>query len=208
MNLSEKKKLRHSLLNKIYEETGGNKNTILHFDDDWKELTSDYNEFQSAAQYLQGESLIERAAMGDYFRITHYGVKEMEESLSEPDTPTSHFPPLNVIYVQNMNHSQIQQGNSHSQQTQINTTNNDVSKSLIELLEKFKNSANANETQVELAESYINTLISQSKVPIADRDTGLISKTWDKLSKLSTLVALGEFALKAYPVVKVFFGLP
>src|SRR3569832_1228025 len=49
--------------------------------------------------------------------ITHFGIKEVEAALSEPDKPSHYFPPVNVINVHQMNNSVIQQGNLHSQQS-------------------------------------------------------------------------------------------
>ena len=56
--------------------------------------------------------------MGGAISITHPGVKEIEEALSHPEEATEHFPPVvNIINVQNMVGSQIQQGTTGSTQT-------------------------------------------------------------------------------------------
>jgi hypothetical protein len=45
----------------------------------------------------------------DHLRILHAGVIEVEDALSQPDKPTKHFPPMNIIYVERMYDSQFAQ---------------------------------------------------------------------------------------------------
>lgn len=60
-------------------------------------------------QYLESERLIEIKGVPDGTSITHYGVRMIEEALSDPNKPTYYFPPANFIYVGQMINSQIQQ---------------------------------------------------------------------------------------------------
>jgi len=57
--------------------------------------------------------------VGGGLSITHWGVKEVEQAISKPDESTEHFPPVNIINIENMNNSQIQQGTVSSTQTQV-----------------------------------------------------------------------------------------
>jgi hypothetical protein len=50
-------------------------------------------------------------------RFEHYGVRAVEDAVNHPDEPTENFPPFNVIVVENMFNSQIQQGTTNSSQT-------------------------------------------------------------------------------------------
>lgn len=68
--------------------------------------------------------------------ITHEGIRQVERALSSPDEPTDYFPPINVIYVGSMHHSQIQQGTLESLQHQSSA---DVSRDqLLEFIEEAR----------------------------------------------------------------------
>jgi hypothetical protein len=68
-------------------------------------------------QYLEGEHLIKHENLDGDISITHDGVREVEEALSNPDRPTHYFPPVNIIQINHMEGSQIQQGTILSVQT-------------------------------------------------------------------------------------------
>jgi hypothetical protein len=69
--------------------------------------------------------------------ITHYGVREIGEALSNPDIPTTYFPPTNLIYVGEMRNSQIQQSSPGATQTFIlNKENTEQIKRILETIEK------------------------------------------------------------------------
>ena len=86
-----------------------------------KELGFDGETTQRITQYLNGEHLLKHWAIGGTIGITHWGVKEMEQALSNPNTPTTHFPAVvNVIQITgDVVGSQIQQATEESQQIQI-----------------------------------------------------------------------------------------
>jgi len=46
--------------------------------------------------------------------ITHNGIKENENAIRHPDEQTKYFPTVNIIYVEHMEGSQIQQGTIQS----------------------------------------------------------------------------------------------
>jgi hypothetical protein len=81
----------------------------------------DFDEFQSIAEYLKGEGLIttihtkDRGTIG--VRLTHEGVREVEEARGEPDEPTEHFAPISVVYAGTMINSAIQQGSPGAMQS-------------------------------------------------------------------------------------------
>jgi hypothetical protein len=51
--------------------------------------------------------------MGPTISITHWGVKEIEEALVNPDEPTAHFPPVvwaeNYLHIETFSGGQVQQ---------------------------------------------------------------------------------------------------
>lgn len=68
--------------------------------------------------------------MGGGLFITHTGVKEVEQALTQPEEPTQHFAAINYIHIQNMTQSQIQQGTTASVQQVRQTIGSDESESL------------------------------------------------------------------------------
>jgi len=84
-----------------------------NFIDGWKlreQLTPSDQEMADACAYLQGEGLITcTRTLGRLtphtLRITHKGIKEMEQSLQAPDKPTRYFPPAS--YVINTFHGDV-----------------------------------------------------------------------------------------------------
>lgn len=115
--LDEKRSRRLLFMRRLYDVTNGSK---LGRADMW-ELGEEFgwsrDDVQNVVEYLEGEGLLEYAAMGGVIAITHFGVVEVEQSLSDPEAPTEHFPPsINVIHVEKMYGSQIQQGTVDSVQ--------------------------------------------------------------------------------------------
>lgn len=81
-------------------------------------------ELGDACKYLEGEGLIEGIhTLGSmaplHVRITHWGIKEMEQSVDSPQEPTEHFPPaVSVINIHgSVIGSPIQSGSPGAQQT-------------------------------------------------------------------------------------------
>lgn len=115
--LTDIKRKRFKFIETLYQATNGNQHTFVSMWDIGNELGFNRNETDLIAQYLQGEGLIKFVTLGGGISITHYGVTQVEKAFSEPDKPTEYFPPINIINVQNMIGSQIQQGTNNSTQT-------------------------------------------------------------------------------------------
>jgi len=69
--------------------------------------------------------------------ITHEGIKEVEQALSEPKEPTAHFLPVNVISIGHMEGSQIQQATSESTQTYV--VSEEHQRQLVEFIALLRN---------------------------------------------------------------------
>ena len=109
-SLDEKKKDRFLLLNRLYERTDQPGLQLLKLSDIGQDVGLDGLEALKTADYLSQEGLVNLFDdEGRIIAITHHGVLEVEAALSDPSQPTEHFPPLNIIYVENMNNSQIMQ---------------------------------------------------------------------------------------------------
>ena len=122
--LVETKKKRFQYLNKLHDATGGISHSYVSMWNLGNELGFNRDETSNIVEYLVGESLVKHVAIGGEITITHYGRKEIESALSAPENPTTYFPPVvNILHVQSMVGSQIQQGSHHSTQKMSITQN-------------------------------------------------------------------------------------
>jgi len=138
INVEEMKKKRFQFLYKLYELSRGSEmkwsdtreiNSTLGFDD---------QEVSNIAQYLKGEYLLEFKTMSGAIAISHWGIKEVEDALSNPDRPTTHFLPVNVISIGQMVNSQIQQDSPNA--TQVTNFDGKKIEALGELVSLLKES--------------------------------------------------------------------
>ena len=128
VDLAKLQKIRFRILQYFYQKSEAD---IRHYID-WEILLEDLakidpelnaTEIKKAYTYLVGEGLVEGKTIG-FVGITHYGIKEYENAMQHPEEQTTYFPPFNVLYVEHMEHSQIQQGTIQS--SQIVNISNDV----------------------------------------------------------------------------------
>jgi hypothetical protein len=167
LTLEQKKKNRYLFLQKLYDDTDGNENDMLSMWEVGKELGFSHDQIKSIVDYLTGENLVEPKAMGGLISLTHWGIKEIEDSIENPDKPTEHFPAVNIVTnIGTMSNSILQQGTSHStvnfQLDQIKGADlGDIITSLKTIQESLGLSKNA---QLELT-SEIETIESQRKSP-------------------------------------------
>lgn len=139
--LKEKQRIRLTALNKIYEISDGNVDEYINGEDLIKACEISADQLKMAADYLEGEALIEvkrvSGGLPALIRIRHPGVIEVEQAFQKPDQPTTHFPPMNILFVNQMIGSSVQQGT-------VNSTQNSsiaLSGSAIEALKKFVDDA-------------------------------------------------------------------
>lgn len=144
MNVTEEmKKKRFQFLHKLYELTGGDESEWLKVFQIGEELGFDRDLTAKIAQYLEGERLIvvHSTSIGDRNKligISHEGIREVEEAVSDPDTPTYHFPPVNIIAIDKMISSQIQQASPEA--TQAVAIGKDKYEELKEVIQSLKDS--------------------------------------------------------------------
>lgn len=166
MDITQKKKLRYEFLNKMYEVTDGSSSLIVNM---WKlgnEINLERKDVSNIIDYLKGEYLIESKTLGGGISITHEGILEIEELHDSPNNPTEHFPAINVIHVENMNNSAIQQGTSNSNQSVLfeSGKSDDLHKLILEI-EKIKSDLKLKQVDADEFESEFETIKSQSKSP-------------------------------------------
>lgn len=166
MSLEDKKKDRFLFLQKLYDTTDGNSAYRIDMWELGAELGFDRGKIHNIVDYLTDEGLIEPKALGGVIAITHEGIIEIEDSQSNPDSPTRHFLPINVIHIGNMNNSAIQQGTSYSTQAiNFSTEKTDNLKKLVNEIDNIKEQINLDRLLFEELVSEIDTLKIQIKSP-------------------------------------------
>lgn len=152
----------------LYEETGGSE---MKWPNMWQlgeKLGFDKELTENIVEYLVGEFLIQYQALGGAIGITHYGVREVEEALENPNQSTEHFAPLatvNIIHVAgSMVNSQVQQSSAGSMQ--IATINSNQLADLKEIIANLRDiirNENLTPDQKDELSTEIETLAVQSK---------------------------------------------
>lgn len=170
MNIVERTHQRFQFLKTVYELTDGNPYSFV---DMWKigeKQGLSPSETQSIVTWLSNEGLLGDGFIGGGISISHGGVQEIETALSHPKQSTRYFPPvINIVNVENMNNSQIQQGTTTSTQSfkQVSDSMDDIRNELEKLKSIVANLNLDDETNVEV-EAQIATVEAQlkSKHPI------------------------------------------
>ena len=116
MSVLEKKKLRFKFLEHLYNTIDGDSRYSVSMWELGAELKIEREMISQIVQYLQDEYLVEPRGLGGTITISHAGILEIEEATLNPDKPTEHFLPINIINVGSMINSGIQQGSNHSNQ--------------------------------------------------------------------------------------------
>jgi len=138
-NIEEIKTQRFQFLYSVYQFTNGDESVIVNMWELGKRLEFDRQVTHKIVTYLQGEGLIRPLTLGGGIGITHFGIKQVEEAISHPKSPTQYFPPfstINLISIGQMINSQIQQSGAAS--TQVITADSQIYNQIKQLLEDLK----------------------------------------------------------------------
>ncbi|HEL2982124.1 TPA: hypothetical protein UMU63_002762 [Stenotrophomonas maltophilia] len=212
--LKQKHKLRLLVLHKLYELSGSdvhkfvNGGALFHACGGGDEAV-----FKSAVDYLEGQGLVEvkRVMMGlpGMLRIKHKGIVEVEGAFAKPDEATSHFMPVNMLYVNQMIGSAIQQGTSSSVQTLTSKVDIGESESLAKFVEFATNILESNKSDSDLwreLKSEVETLRAQSNSPNPKRS--IIKDGLSSLGRLCEGAASGaigaQLATYIPPLLAIF----
>jgi hypothetical protein len=112
--IAERKLQRFRFLKYAYETARASEFVTVPHEDIAQTVGLSEDDYRDAFRYLAQEGLASGSDKG--VCLTHAGVVEVEAALSQPDRPTEHFP-VNIIYIEKMSHSQIQQGTADSTQS-------------------------------------------------------------------------------------------
>jgi hypothetical protein len=116
MTLESKLRNRYLMLRKLYERSEGSERVNIKFFDLAKEEGLSEKDARDICDYLLSEGLIGDRRAGGGVAISHKGIVEIEQSISNPEWPTEHFP---TTIVQNFNapiYGGIQTGGQHNVQ--------------------------------------------------------------------------------------------
>lgn len=137
---------RFKYLEAVYKYTHRDRSLCVNMHELGKELGFDPILTGSIVCYLIDEELIESQALGGIIRISHWGIKEIETVLTRPAKPTPHFP-ANIIHVNTMINSQIQQSSPGA--VQVVTINDDERNELKAIIKSLKDQINELKLQPE-----------------------------------------------------------
>jgi len=93
-------------------------------------LGFDTDHTHKIVDYLIGEYLIQAKGLGGFIGITHEGIKMVEES-AKPQKPILKEPQVNILNVNKMINSNIQQSTQDSQQVYVNTLDENKKKGYV-----------------------------------------------------------------------------
>lgn len=139
--ITKKRTDRFRFLHRLYERTNGDYHVLEDMFEVGEDVGLSRDETGRVMQYLDGEGLATHRAIGGVVAITHSGAIEVEQALSKPETPTHYFPPVvNILHVQSMVGSQIQQGTHGSTQSQTQSISQSDLTAIQDLLVKLQQS--------------------------------------------------------------------
>ena len=120
--VDELKIARFRYLEHLWEIAEGSTRSIVNRHDVGDAIGLDEKTCNLVTDYLRAESLLDYVTMDGGIGITHYGIVEIEDALTNPNKSTEHFLPVSyaanfVVSVGQMVNSQISQGSPNSVQS-------------------------------------------------------------------------------------------
>ena len=109
------KRKRYELLRLLYERTNADPSQYLDDTELQRELEITRQQFVPIIMELASNGFVEMTQQSA--AITFPGIHEVERIESNPDRGTDYFPAINVMYVEQVSNSAIQQGTYHSNQS-------------------------------------------------------------------------------------------
>jgi hypothetical protein len=182
--ITNKKAERFKFLQCLYEKVKCSAREIIDGHMLAEELGFSREEADNVLRYLASERLIDRS-MRNAITITHQGIVEVEEALSKPKEPTQHFPAIfNILNVDKMVGSQIQQGSNGSTQSQyLKQFDLDAIRDFVKDLKAALPGIQFNESDRAEAESELQTIEAQLR---STKPKGLILR--ESLKTLRNLI--------------------
>ncbi len=175
VNLRKRKADRLRVMNEFFEVADGSEQAIIDTEAVCTKLGLSDQEMADACGYLEGEGLISpmpglwNRRFPHRVRLTHPGIREVEESRSHPETPTEHFPPLGTItqhFHGDVISSAIQAGSPGATQTvTVGDLNLKLVREVVDQYEKDEAALGLDASEAEEARAEIKTIRAQLDSP-------------------------------------------
>jgi hypothetical protein len=201
-SLTKKKTDRFRFLHRLYERTNGDHYALEDMFEVGADVGLSRDDAHLVMQYLVGEGLATHRAIGGAVAMTHAGVVEVERALSTPETPTHYFPPVvNILHVQSMVGSQIQQGTHDSTQSQSQTISQNDLASIQTLLTSLQgNLANLGLSPEAHAEATAEVQTVEAQLRSTKPKAGILRESLRTLRNLVEGVASNALAAGILPL--------
>lgn len=175
VDVAKRRAIRLRVMTEIFEAAHGNRHEYVQIDPIREKLQLSDEEMADACNYLEGEGLIE-ALPGLWGRdfpqtvtLTHWGIREVEQSQEHPEEPTEHFPSLvsvTQIFHGDVVGSPIQAGSpGATQTTTIGDLNLDRVRQFVERYEEAEQSLGLEAEEAAEAQADIATIRAQLDSP-------------------------------------------
>jgi hypothetical protein len=205
--VQRKKRQRFEFMKMLYEVTNGNEHAFVNALEIGNELGFERSDILLTTQYLDGEGLLKQVTLDYRVGITHLGVVEVESALENPDRPTVHFPPAqNIIHIQTMTNSVIQQGVvDGSQSVSLTNEDNQLIRDFLEVVSKCLPSLPVTDADREQAHAEVETTKSQlsSPKPRPEIIKGSLQALLSILGKVSASVLTSDIT-SHLPAIEAF----
>lgn len=211
--VNKRQKERFHVLNKLYELSEGDGGTFVNGAD--LAEACGFTEMESLSpvvRYLEGDGLAKAIWVAGgvpvAIQISHQGIVEIESANKHPNSPTEHFAPHNVLFVNTMIGSAIQQGTTHSSQTASSVVSADVSEQLkqfVELASKLIETGNVTGSHWDEMRAEIDTLRAQAKSP--HPKVSILRDSLACIGRLCEGAAAGAIGEQLAPYIPVLLAL-
>jgi hypothetical protein len=206
MTLESKQRNRYLVLRKLYERSGGSERVNINFFDLAKEEGLSEEDAREIYDYLGREGLIGDRRAGGGVAISHRGIIEIEQSISNPQRPTEHFPPT---IVQNFNapiYGGIQTGGQHNVQNNTISIDPSFDDALAKLTALLQGAA-LPELQKEEA---IIALQRVQQLARKEKSSEAVKLAKDKLDVVKNVIDIGkglaEIAMPYLQAIATYFS--
>jgi hypothetical protein len=173
--INRREALRTRFMNELYEMADGSETNFVDTKDIAERLGlvfeygKDIDEVFAIIRYFEEERLIKATGGGEVVNLTHSGIREVEQAHRQPDEPTQHLAPINLVSVtaHTITNSPIQQGSPGATQS-LTVLSQDHQSQLEGIVRSLKTSIDdlglGDEDKAEL-EAEVRTLEAQVASP-------------------------------------------
>jgi hypothetical protein len=175
VDLNKRKADRLRVMNEFFEAASGSEQAFIDTEAVRTKLGLSDQEMVDACKYLEGEGLINpgRGLWARPFphrvQLTHWGIREVEESREHPETPTEHFPALLTVtqhFHGDVIGSPIQAGSpGATQTTTVGDLNLELVREVVDQYEKDEAALGLDASKADEARAEINTIRAQLDSP-------------------------------------------